>query len=144
MVYSRVSAVIVVYSRVTTVIVVYSRVTTVIIVETRITVIRCAEAVAHAEVVVVVGLESVLMSIVEAVSAIAVPTVSASVCDIYCGASEIVERASRIASINAKVPASSSPIKRSVEIRSSAESIQLPVEENVSHVKIASCPVDAV
>ena len=77
-------------------------------------------------------------------SSIHSPTMSASIRHVHCRTREIEERTSGITGINTEVPAPCTPIKRTIEIGCSPESRQLPVEQNVTNIKISPCPVCAV
>ena len=79
-----------------------------------------------------------------AVSTVHSPAVSTSVGNIHRWSGEVVERASRISCVDAEVPAPSVPVERTEEVRSSSESVPLPVEQDVAKVEIASCPVVAI
>lgn len=78
------------------------------------------------------------------VSAVHSPTVCPIVCCIETWATEIEICSIWIACVYAEPPDSVGPCKRAIEVCRSAESVVLPVEENIAQVQISSCPICAV
>ena len=74
-------------------------------------------------------------------SAVHVPCVSATVCNVEMRTAEIEEIMVRIVCEDAEMPASAAPVYRTVEILQTAECTVLPVEKYVREVKIATAPI---
>ena len=81
--------------------------------------------------------------IVVATSSVASPAMSSTVRDVHGGMTEI-EIGAVIASIDSKMPATCAPVERTIEICCGLECRPLPVEQDITQVEIASCPVRTI
>lgn len=92
-------------------------------------------------------MESALCEIASMIPRLATMSVPAVVTTIGCPkgrASEIEVFAVRIACIDAEMPVARLPIERTIEIGCIEECTILPVEEDITQVEIASCPVFSI
>jgi len=84
------------------------------------------------------------MAIVVAMSAMAVPGMSAAIGGIEYGTSEVEEVAVRITDIDAEMPETVTPRQWTEKIAGGTEGIPLPVQQDIAQVAVATLPVVAV
>ena len=81
---------------------------------------------------------------VPAVSSYPVPGMCTTIAGIEDGASEVEVVAMRVAGVDAEVPIASFPVQGTIEVGGCAESLPLPVEQDIAHVQVAALPVGGV
>ena len=97
-------------------------------------IIASVPAVQHAEVGTTCRTEVLAAVVVITSSSYHMPGMSTTIVCIEHGTSEIEVVAVRIAGIYCKMPITSTPVQRAIEIGSCAESVPLPVKQDVAHV----------
>ena len=97
----------------------------------------------HTNVSLVGSAIEVLMTVIEAVAAIVVPTVTASIGGIEVRPSEIEVVTVGITEIDAEVPITCLPVKWTIEILGCKIGAPLPVEKDITQVKVATLPISA-
>jgi len=82
--------------------------------------------------------------VVPAVSAVHPPAVSATIDGIEVGRSKIEVAAMGITCVDAEVPETTAPVKRTIEIGGFNKSTILPIEQDITEVEITTLPVGAI
>lgn len=86
-----------------------------------------------------VGFRSdVVAALIIAAASVAPPAVTTAIGQVDGRTAEIEVVASRIACVDSEMPVAGAPVERTVEICGCAESVPLPVQEDVAQIKIAA------
>jgi len=88
------------------------------------------------------GTEVISATVVVAAIAVDMPRMSATIGDIEVRTSEVEVVAMRIAGIDAEVPVAGLPVEGAIEIGGCQEGVPLPVEKNITQVKVTTLPVN--
>ena len=111
-------------------------------------VVTAVESVAHSTMATIAATSETMVcevtSVIPTSAAVHSPTVTASVYGIEVRTSEVEVVAVGIAGVDAEVPVASVPIERTVEIGGCQIGAVLPVEQDITQVEVALCPVDSV
>ena len=112
-----------------------------------ITEVSAVESIAHTKASQVVGVavnSTESASVIPTMTAVHSPTVASTIGYIEVRTSEIEITAVRIAGVDSEVPETSIPVEGTIEVGSIHKSTILPVEQDVTEIEVASCPVCAV
>lgn len=95
---------------------------------------------AVAQTMMAVGLRSdvVATALIVAAASVAPPAVASAIGDVDGRTAEVEVVAPRIACVDSEMPVAGAPVERTVEICGCAESVPLPVQEDVAQVEIAA------